>query len=109
MFIILNCVLTIAIYFSDYFGDAERDAIIKNLGLFEFIAEHGVIIETIKYIVSICIYISFILISLTESIVVFKIVLTIMIAVCPFKFYIMYKQRVIRKKFEAENGTCEQY
>lgn len=109
MFIILNCVLTIAIYFSDYFGDAERDAIIKNLGLFEFIAEHNVIIETVKYIVSIFIYITFILISLTESIVIFKIVLTIMIAVCPFKFYIMYKQRVIRKKFEAENGTFEQF
>ena len=109
MFIVLNCVLTIAIYFSDYFGDAERDAIIKNLGLFEFIAEHGVIIETVKYIVSIIVYVTFILISLTESIVVFKIVLTIMIAVCPFKFYIMYKQRVVRKKFEEENGTSEQY
>ena len=107
MFVILNCFLTIAIYFSDYFGDAERDAIIKNLGKFEYIAEHNVIIETIKYIISIFVYLLFIVIAYFGNITAFKILLIIMIAICPFKFYIMYKQRVIRKQFEAINGTNE--
>lgn len=101
-FIILNCFLTIAIYFSDYYGDAERDAIIKNLGKFDFIAEHNLIHDTMKYIVSICVYIAFIIVASFESISAFKVLLLIMIAICPFKFYMMYKQRVVRKQFEKE-------
>ena len=107
MFVLLNCFLTIAIYFSDYFGDAERDAIIKNLGKFEFIAEHNIIIESFKYGVSIFVYLIFILIALIGSMTAFKILLIIMIAVSPYKFFVMYKQRVVRKNFEAENGTHE--
>ena len=107
MFIVLNCVLTVAIYFSDYFGDAERDAIIKNIDKKEFIAEHNVIIETVKYIVSICVYLMFIIVAQFNNMTVFIILLVAMIAVCPFKFYVMYKQRVIRKQFEIENGTGE--
>ena len=107
MFIVLNCVLTVAIYFSDYFGDAERDAIIKNIDKKEFIAEHNVIIETVKYIVSICVYLLFIIVAQFNNMTVFIILLVAMIAVCPFKFYVMYKQRVIRKQFEVENGTGE--
>ena len=101
-FVILNCFLTIAIYFSDYFGDAERDAIIKHLGLYEFIAEHNVIIDTLKYTVSTLVYVVFILIASFESITVFNTLLLIMIAVCPFKFYMMYKQRIVRKEFERQ-------
>ena len=101
-FIILNCFLTIAIYFSDYYGDAERDAIIKNLGHFEFIAEHNLIHDVMKYIVSIFVYISFIIVASFGSITAFKTLLLIMIAICPFKFYMMYKQRLVRKKFEQE-------
>ncbi len=101
-FIILNCFLTIAIYFSDYYGDAERDAIIKNLNKHEFIAEHNLFHDTIKYIVSILVYVAFIIVATFESIDVFKVVLLVMIAICPFKFYMMYKQRVVRKQFEKE-------
>lgn len=101
-FIILNCFLTIAIYFSDYFGDAERDAIIKHLGQYEFIAEHNVLIDTLKYTVSTLVYVVFILVASFESITVFNVVLLIMIAICPFKFYMMYKQRVVRKEFERQ-------
>ena len=101
-FVILNCFLTIAIYFSDYYGDAERDAIIKNLNKHEFIAEHNLLHDTIKYIVSILVYVAFIIVATFESIDVFKVVLLVMIAICPFKFYMMYKQRVVRKKFEQE-------
>lgn len=107
MFVVLNCVLTIAIYFSDYFGDAERDAIIKNVGKPEYIAEHNVIIETVKYIVSICVYLMFIIVALFGNMTAFIILLIAMIAVCPFKFYVMYKQRVIRKEYEVLNGTGE--
>ena len=108
MFVLLNCFLTIAIYFSDYFGDAERDAIIKNLGKFEFIAEHNVLIETVKYIISIIVYLLFIAVAAIGSITAFNILLTVLIAVCPFKFYVMFKQRVVRKEFEKQNGTQEQ-
>ena len=101
-FVILNCFLTIAIYFSDYYGDAERDAIIKNLNKHEFIAEHNLFHDTIKYIVSILVYVAFIIVATFESIDVFKVVLLVMIAICPFKFYMMYKQRVVRKQFEKE-------
>ncbi len=101
-FIMLNCFLTIAIYFSDYYGDAERDAIIKNLNKHEFIAEHNLFHDTIKYIVSIAIYILFIVVATFESIDVFKILLLAMIAISPLKFYMMYKQRVVRKQFEKE-------
>ena len=101
-FIILNCTLTIAIYFSDYFGDAERDAIIKHLGKYEFIAEHNLLIDTLKYSVSTLVYVTFILIASFESITVFNTLLLIMIAVCPFKFYMMYKQRIVRKEFEKQ-------
>lgn len=101
-FIILNCFLTIAIYFSDYYGDAERDAIIKNLDKHEFIAEHNLFHDTIKYIVSIFVYIMFIVVANFASIDVFKILLLIMIAICPLKFFMMYKQRVVRKQFEKE-------
>lgn len=101
-FIILNCFLTIAIYFSDYFGDAERDAIIKHLGQYEFIAEHNLLHDTLKYTVSSIVYVVFIVIASFESITVFNTLLLIMIAVCPFKFYMMYKQRVVRKEFERQ-------
>lgn len=101
-FVILNCFLTIAIYFSDYFGDSERDAIIKHLGKHDFIAEHNLIHDILKYSVSIIVYISFIIVATFESMTAFKILLLIMIAICPFKFLMMYKQRLVRKKFEQE-------
>lgn len=101
-FIILNCFLTIAIYFSDYFGDAERDAIIKHLGQYEFIAEHNLIHDTLKYTVSTLVYVMFIVVASFESITIFNAVLLVMIAVCPFKFFMMYKQRLVRKEFERQ-------
>ena len=99
-FIILNCFLTIAIYFSDYYGDAERDAIIKNLGKFDFIAEHNLVHDVMKYIVSIMVYVAFIIVASFGSITAFKVLLLAMIAISPYKFYMMYKQRVVRKEFE---------
>lgn len=101
-FIILNCFLTIAIYFSDYYGDAERDAIIKNLNKFEFIAEHNLIHDVMKYIVSIFVYIAFIIVASFGSMSAFKVLLLLMIAICPLKFYTMFKQRLVRKQFEKE-------
>ena len=75
---------------------------IKNLNKHEFIAEHNLFHDTIKYLVSIFVYIMFIVVASFESIDVFKILLLAMIAICPFKFYMMYKQRVVRKQFEKE-------
>ena len=101
-FILLNCFLTIAIYFSDYYGDAERDAIIKHLGKYEFIAEHNLIHDTLKYTVSTLVYVLFIIVASFESITIFKGLLLGMIAICPLKFYMMYKQRIVRKEFERQ-------
>ncbi len=102
-FILLNGFLTIAIYFSDYYGDAERDAIIKNLDKREFIAEHNLIHDILKYSVSILVYVMFIFVANFKSITAFKILLLAMIAVCPFKFFMMFKQRLVRKQFELKN------
>lgn len=101
-FVLLNCFLTISIYFSDYYGDAEKDAIIKYLNHHEYIAEHNCVNEVVKHFVNILVYALFIVVALFKSINIFKILLFIIIAVSPLKFYMMYKQRMVRKHFEQE-------
>ena len=98
--VIYNLFLTIAIGFSDYFGTVERDAIIKNVGKYEYIAEHQFCIELIMCSTRILSYGIFILIGLLSNIIAFKILLVVLLLINPIKFMIMYKQRLIRKEFE---------
>lgn len=100
--IIYNAFLTIAIYFSEYFGSTERDAIIKNVGKYEYIAEHQFVVETVQDISRIIAYGLFVIIGLMSSIFAFKILLIVLILVNPIKYIVMNKQRKIRLAFEQE-------
>lgn len=101
--IIYNAFLTIAIYFSEYFGSTERDAIIKNVGKYEFIAEHQFIVETVQDISRIIAYGLFVVIGSLSSIFAFKVLLMILILANPVKYLVMNKQRKIRMEFEQQN------
>lgn len=98
--IIYNFFLTIAIYYSDYFGNLERDAIIKFTGHDEFVSEHQFIIESCTATTRIVSFTIFILVGLSQSMLLFKIMLIFLIATNPIKFLVMFKQRQIRKEFE---------
>lgn len=100
--IIYNAFLTIAIYFSEYFGSTERDAIIKNVGKYEYIAEHQFIVETVQDISRIISYGLFVIVGLISSITAFKVLLLILILINPVKYLVMNKQRKIRKEFEKQ-------
>ena len=100
--IIYNFFLTITIYFSDYFGTAERDSIIKFVGHKEFIAEHQFIIETVQNISKILSYVLFIVVGLISNIVVFKVLLIVLVLSNPIKYLVMFKQRKIRREFEEK-------
>ena len=98
--IIFNFALTIAVYFSDYFGSIERDAIIKNIGKYEFVAEHNMLIETIQASFKVVAYVIFVLIGFIGNILAFKILLVVFVAINPYKYFVMYRQRSIRKDFD---------
>lgn len=105
--IVYNAFLTIAIYFSEYFGSTERDAIIKNVGKYEFIAEHQFVVETVQDISRIFAYGLFVVIGLMSSIFAFKILLMALILVNPIKYLVMNKQRKIRVAFEQESQNTQ--
>lgn len=98
--VIFNLFLTITIGFSDYFGTIERDTIIKNIGKNDFIAEHQFFVELYTTLTRIITYFLFIVVGLTANINIFKVLLIILIIVNPLKYFIMLKQRTIRKKYE---------
>lgn len=101
--VILNFTLTLVSYFSDYFGDMERDAIIKNLNQYEFIAEHQFVAETTKIVSRIISFGFFTIIGSLSNFTAFKIFLLVILAASPIKFLVMYKQRLIRKELVARN------
>lgn len=105
--VIYNAFLTIAIYFSEYFGSTERDAIIKNIGKYEYIAEHQFVVETLQDISRIFSYGLFVVFGLISSITAFKILLMILILSNPLKYMIMNKQRRIRKELELSESKIE--
>lgn len=102
--IVYNACLTIAIYFSEYFGSAERDAIIKNVGKYEYIAEHQFLIESIQNLSRIVAYALFVVIGLLSSMFAFKVLLMVLILANPIKYLIMNKQRKIRREYEVLNA-----
>ena len=101
--IMFNFFLTVAIYFSDYFGSSERDAIIKHIGKREYIAEHQLSIEIITCTSRVLSYFVMLLMGFVASLIVFKILLVAFMALCPVKYMVMYKQRKIRKEYEKLN------
>ncbi len=101
--VIMNFTLTIANYFSDYLGSVERDAIMKNLNKYEYVAEHQCLVEIVQIIGRIVTYSFFILVGFFANFTALKIFLCAVIITNPFKFLIMYKQRIVRKELIARN------
>ena len=106
--IVYNFFLTVALYFSDYFGTTERDTIIRSLDKKEFIAEHQLVVETCQNISKVISYTIFVCVGLISNIIAFKILLMVMILVNPVKFMVMYRQRLIRKDFERQRFEMQQ-
>lgn len=102
--VIMNFTLTIANYFSDYLGSLERDTIIKNLNKYDYVAEHQFVTEIIQIFGRIVTFSFFVVVGLFASFTALKIFLCIVIATNPFKFLVMYKQRLIRKELIARNS-----
>ena len=102
--VIMNFTLTIANYFSDYLGSLERDTIIKNLNKYDYVAEHQFVTEIIQIFGRIVTFSFFIVVGFFANFTALKIFLCIVIATNPFKFLVMYKQRLIRKELIVRNS-----
>ena len=100
--IIYNLSLTITVQFSDYLGTCERDAIIKHLDLYNYIAEHQFLYELCMCIARVLSYAIFVVVGLIGNILAFKIMLIVFLFANVVKHHMMYKQRKIRKEFEVE-------
>ncbi len=98
--IIFNFALSLIVYFTDYMGGCERDAIIKNINKYDYIAEHQTMVEGCLVVGRIVAYGVFVLVSLFASLTAFKILLVCIVALNPAKHYFMYMQRKVRKEFE---------
>ena len=98
--VILNFLLTLSSYFSDYLGNLERDAVIKSIHKNEFIAEHQVLSELIQVAGRLVAFSIFMLVGLSSNFTLFLIMLLTFILFNPMKFLILYKQRTIRKQYE---------
>lgn len=101
--IMLNLFLTIAMHFSDYGSSSDRDAIIKQLNKYEFIAEHQFVFEACMAGGRIFSYAIFMVVGLFANITLFKILLIVLISTCPIKFFVMYKQAKARQELEELN------
>ena len=103
--VIFNFSLTVIVYFTDYLGGSERDAIIKNLNKYEYIAEHQTMVEGCLVAGRIVAFAVFSLVSMFASLTAFKILLVCIVVLNPLKFYYMYMQRKVRKEFELKNAN----
>lgn len=97
----LNFTLTIASYFSEYMGNVERDVVIRHEQKEEFFSEHQVFVEFIQCIGRVIAFSIFMLVGLTSNITLFIAMMIFFIAFNPFKFIVLYKQRLVRKEFET--------
>ena len=101
--VIMNFTLTVANYFSDYLGSVERDAIIKNLNQYDYVAEHQFLVEIVQIFGRIVTFSFFIVVGSFANFTALKIFLCAIIVTNPIKFLIMYKQRLVRKELIARN------
>ena len=95
---ILNLAMTIAILFSDYISACDRDAVIKNLNKYEYIAEHQFLFELFVNIIKGLVCILLIVVGITGLESLFYIYLLLLMLACPVKYLIMYKQSQIREE-----------
>lgn len=106
--VILNFTLTIANYFSDYWGSVERDAIMKNLNQYDYIAEHQLFTELIQISGRLITYALILIVGYFANFMALKIFLIFILAINPLKFLVAYKQRLIRKELIERNKQLEQ-
>lgn len=99
--VILNLLLTVSTYFSEYLGNLERDAVIKNINRDEFISEHQALNEVIQCVGRVIAFGTFMLVGLLSNFTVFLIMLIFFVSFNPVKFLLLYKQRKVRKGFEV--------
>lgn len=97
---VLNTFLTITIYFSDYFSNAERDSIIQNINAGDFVSEHQFLVEAIKSASRAFCYCLFIICGILDSVTAIKVMLVFLLLMNPPKYFVLYKQRAIRKEYE---------
>lgn len=106
--IILNFLLTLSSYFSDYLGNLERDGVISSIHKNEFISEHQVLSELIQVAGRIIAFSIFMLVGLSSNFTLFLVMLLVFITFNPVKFLILYKQRTIRKQYEIQELNEDQ-
>ena len=103
--VILNFLLTLSSYFSDYLGNLERDGVIKSIHKNEYISEHQVLSELIQVVGRLIAFSTFMLVGLSANFTLFLIMLIVFILCNPIKFLILYKQRTIRKQYELNENA----
>lgn len=103
--IILNLAMTIAVLFSDYISGCDRDAVIKNLNKYEYIAEHQFLFELSANISKMVVTAGLFVIGLIGNETIFYIYLLFLMSTCPVKYLIMYKQSKIREELTNTSTT----
>ena len=106
--ILLNLMLNITIQISEYSSNCSRDAIIKLLDKYDYIAEHQFMYELLLTLSRILAYAIFIIVGFFNSMIIFSIMLVVFIGSTPFKFYCMYKQREAKLSLENAIQTKEE-
>jgi len=100
--ILLNFSLNVAIQFSEYGSNCERDAIIKNLGKYEYIAEHQFTFELLMCLCRMFSYTVLIIVGLIGNMNWFIIFLFVFLSMNPVQFFFMFKQSQVRKRLEEK-------
>ena len=81
--VILNFLLTLSSYFSDYLGNLERDGVIKSIHKNEYISEHQVLSELIQVVGRVIAFSTFMLVGLSANFTLFLIMLIVFILCNP--------------------------
>ena len=106
--ILLNLMLNITIQLSEYSSNCSRDAIIKLLDKYDYIAEHQFMYELFLTLSRILAYAIFIIVGLFNNMIIFSIMLVVYIGTTPFKFLCMYKQREAKLALETMQAQKEE-
>ena len=106
--ILLNLMLNITIQISEYSSNCSRDAIIKLLDKYDYIAEHQFMYELLLTLSRILAYAIFIIVGLFNNMIIFSIMLVVYIGTTPFKFLCMYKQREAKLTLETMQAQKEE-
>ncbi len=105
--IIMNFFLTISLFFNEYVGTVERDAIMKILHKESYISEHQCIVETTTCFFRILAYAMFCVCGIFGKSLIFKIYLCIIMVASPLKTLVLWKQRKVRQEIKKNEEICK--